>query len=171
DGIRDFHVTGVQTCALPICTGREIRGERGRADEVGLGRRGRGRERGPVKAEIAGDALGAGVGNGDVKPLPRREGVRAAGRDGGGDRRGTVVERELSADHAEEKTAGGRAVVRENRLLLGGAGDADERLVGERAVGALQRGLRHGRGGGQTAADRRSAGGGVAGAVAGGEHV
>src|SRR5690606_40397819 len=22
DGIRDFHVTGVQTCALPICTGR-----------------------------------------------------------------------------------------------------------------------------------------------------
>src|SRR5690606_12528489 len=23
DGIRDFHVTGVQTCALPICTGRQ----------------------------------------------------------------------------------------------------------------------------------------------------
>src|SRR5690606_34967717 len=23
DGIRDFHVTGVQTCALPICTGME----------------------------------------------------------------------------------------------------------------------------------------------------
>src|SRR5690606_40496101 len=22
DGIRDFHVTGVQTCALPICAGR-----------------------------------------------------------------------------------------------------------------------------------------------------
>src|SRR5690606_40558535 len=22
DGIRDFHVTGVQTCALPICTGK-----------------------------------------------------------------------------------------------------------------------------------------------------
>src|SRR5690606_39676028 len=22
DGIRDFHVTGVQTCALPICLGR-----------------------------------------------------------------------------------------------------------------------------------------------------
>src|SRR5690606_41055250 len=22
DGIRDFHVTGVQTCALPICRGR-----------------------------------------------------------------------------------------------------------------------------------------------------
>src|SRR5690606_41250130 len=24
DGIRDFHVTGVQTCALPICTPREF---------------------------------------------------------------------------------------------------------------------------------------------------
>src|SRR5690606_40744958 len=23
DGIRDFHVTGVQTCALPICNGQE----------------------------------------------------------------------------------------------------------------------------------------------------
>src|SRR5690606_40315314 len=25
DGIRDFHVTGVQTCALPICRGRQLR--------------------------------------------------------------------------------------------------------------------------------------------------
>src|SRR5690606_40924618 len=24
DGIRDFHVTGVQTCALPICPGRGV---------------------------------------------------------------------------------------------------------------------------------------------------
>src|SRR5690606_39335885 len=24
DGIRDFHVTGVQTCALPICTKAEV---------------------------------------------------------------------------------------------------------------------------------------------------
>src|SRR5690606_40214942 len=24
DGIRDFHVTGVQTCALPICTGAQL---------------------------------------------------------------------------------------------------------------------------------------------------
>src|SRR5690606_39524958 len=24
DGIRDFHVTGVQTCALPICTNHDI---------------------------------------------------------------------------------------------------------------------------------------------------
>src|SRR5690606_40353399 len=26
DGIRDFHVTGVQTCALPICGSRVVRG-------------------------------------------------------------------------------------------------------------------------------------------------
>src|SRR5690606_40305226 len=26
DGIRDFHVTGVQTCALPICSGAAPRG-------------------------------------------------------------------------------------------------------------------------------------------------
>src|SRR5690606_40653800 len=25
DGIRDFHVTGVQTCALPICGGDDLR--------------------------------------------------------------------------------------------------------------------------------------------------
>src|SRR5690606_40137904 len=24
DGIRDFHVTGVQTCALPICTSQSV---------------------------------------------------------------------------------------------------------------------------------------------------
>src|SRR5690606_40469149 len=29
DGIRDFHVTGVQTCALPILHGRAIAGARG----------------------------------------------------------------------------------------------------------------------------------------------
>src|SRR6266511_2088259 len=30
DGIRDFHVTGVQTCALPICRGRRRRSPRRR---------------------------------------------------------------------------------------------------------------------------------------------
>src|SRR5690606_40138201 len=29
DGIRSFHVTGVQTCALPICADRMKRGEPG----------------------------------------------------------------------------------------------------------------------------------------------
>src|SRR5690606_40321988 len=28
DGIRDFHVTGVQTCALPICAGPRARNDR-----------------------------------------------------------------------------------------------------------------------------------------------
>src|SRR5690606_41205402 len=31
DGIRDFHVTGVQTCALPICTGSLVI----RAEKIG----------------------------------------------------------------------------------------------------------------------------------------
>src|SRR5205807_7430345 len=33
DGIRDYKVTGVQTCALPISHGRDL----GKADEVGEG--------------------------------------------------------------------------------------------------------------------------------------
>src|SRR6266511_2146725 len=44
DGIRDFHVTGVQTCALPICQGRveiaaELRGDRlvYRVSDTGIG--------------------------------------------------------------------------------------------------------------------------------------
>src|SRR5690606_39820091 len=37
DGIRDFHVTGVQTCALPICR-RDRRGPR-HADESPVGSR------------------------------------------------------------------------------------------------------------------------------------
>src|SRR5690606_40679192 len=41
DGIRDFHVTGVQTCALPICDGLEAQAAQGgdrsdRLDEVRL---------------------------------------------------------------------------------------------------------------------------------------
>src|SRR5690606_40357885 len=36
DGIRDFHVTGVQTCALPIFTGRAERAE-GTIDLVAAG--------------------------------------------------------------------------------------------------------------------------------------
>src|SRR5690606_40773890 len=35
DGIRDFHVTGVQTCALPICTFRSKRALEDR-DATGL---------------------------------------------------------------------------------------------------------------------------------------
>src|SRR5690606_39782949 len=38
DGIRDFHVTGVQTCALPICEGPRW-GERRRIDCGGERRR------------------------------------------------------------------------------------------------------------------------------------
>src|SRR5690606_40173228 len=34
DGIRDFHVTGVQTCALPIFVGVAVSGTKGVAVEV-----------------------------------------------------------------------------------------------------------------------------------------
>src|SRR5690606_40960055 len=37
DGIRDFHVTGVQTCALPICE-LQIVGERVAVDDREIGR-------------------------------------------------------------------------------------------------------------------------------------
>src|SRR5690606_41024276 len=60
DGIRDFHVTGVQTCALPICARRDQVGrhdvgglpvaeatvEREQGDQVPLGDHARGTTRG-----------------------------------------------------------------------------------------------------------------------------
>src|SRR5690606_40598459 len=36
DGIRDFHVTGVQTCALPICTGGSGDAAKGSAAALSL---------------------------------------------------------------------------------------------------------------------------------------
>src|SRR5438874_3084513 len=87
DGIRDLYVTGVQTCALPICP------------RAASGRRGGGRRR-P---------------GGDHHPPPpalRREGGRRAGRGRGGDRpRGRSEERRVgkecragwSADHEKKK--------------------------------------------------------------------
>src|SRR5690606_40579602 len=36
DGIRDFHVTGVQTCALPILVGKRKEGQRLIVDRVSL---------------------------------------------------------------------------------------------------------------------------------------
>src|SRR5256885_5486141 len=42
DGIRDYKVTGVQTCALPICRSRDLRRQRGSAaPERGRGSRSR----------------------------------------------------------------------------------------------------------------------------------
>src|SRR5690606_40951140 len=57
DGIRDFHVTGVQTCALPIChrggggsAARDAPLATARRRRVGLARAG---------ADVGGDATGA----------------------------------------------------------------------------------------------------------------
>src|SRR5690606_39892936 len=36
DGIRDFHVTGVQTCALPICIRIHVPGRHGRLCDPGI---------------------------------------------------------------------------------------------------------------------------------------
>src|SRR2546422_5109391 len=44
DGIRDVAVTGVQTCALPICDAPPDHAEGGGAGEAQGGRKGRGRE-------------------------------------------------------------------------------------------------------------------------------
>src|SRR5690606_40777096 len=50
DGIRAFHVTGVQTCALPICRTRAARAARGwHRRRVRRVRQGRGRRRSPPR--------------------------------------------------------------------------------------------------------------------------
>src|SRR2546430_11580973 len=65
DGIRDLTVTGVQTCALPICKGRTVHGE------VGLIQQGR--------MELA--AVLEGVGVADVEQqLPFHRAIRPNSR-------------------------------------------------------------------------------------------
>src|SRR2546430_3102116 len=63
DGIRDLTVTGVQTCALPICC------DGGGADCFGPG---------PPDAEGAGAGAGAGGGGGGIGTLPVGRPVKAA---------------------------------------------------------------------------------------------
>src|SRR5690606_40444120 len=62
DGIRDFHVTGVQTCALPILTGAA-----GTGDAVGAG-----------EASCSAAASGAG---GSAASLPGRSEERRVGKE------------------------------------------------------------------------------------------
>src|SRR5690606_39863822 len=73
DGIRDFHVTGVQTCALPISD----RGTSGAAGAAGtapstsarafarstLSAQRRGDRRGPTDSRLLRDSVGASAGN------------------------------------------------------------------------------------------------------------
>src|SRR5690606_10886206 len=75
DGIRDFHVTGVQTCALPIALGIEARA--GIAIVVpGTAQVGRGFEHGGAKAEIdeALDLVDAGDARADHDRIKARLG-------------------------------------------------------------------------------------------------
>src|SRR2546422_11559275 len=93
DGIRDVAVTGVQTCALPICAGR--RPDPRPAPQCAGGVRGAGAARGRVarapRAGGPGHRARADRGGGWVRPLSGRGGSggrRARGGRGGGGRRG-----------------------------------------------------------------------------------
>src|SRR5690606_40870641 len=78
DGIRDFHVTGVQTCALPIYRGRG-RGRR-RAGGRRAGRRARARRGADGRAD-AGDGRPGGDAAADVVRLGVQEIGRASCRE------------------------------------------------------------------------------------------
>src|SRR5690606_14629789 len=76
DGIRDFHVTGVQTCALPIC--REVPGvargglRHGR-DDRGRGRLERLRAAARRRERCPAATVGAGAGTATTCAAPRRQ--------------------------------------------------------------------------------------------------
>src|SRR5690606_40720668 len=75
DGIRDFHVTGVQTCALPICTRRSLLGRS--ASRQSLVPRGRSRPS-RVPTGWSSTATGARCGAPADRRQPRR--AREIGR-------------------------------------------------------------------------------------------
>src|SRR5690606_40146247 len=98
DGIRVFHVTGVQTCALPICLGREVAADRA---EQGEGLR--------VELEGGGGGASGGARGGRGAALGRRR-----------DRRGRRGRRDRGL-----RGAGGlgRKSVVEGRGVEGGGGE------------------------------------------------
>src|SRR5206468_9070224 len=81
DGIRDLIVTGVQTCALPICPGRRLDQLRGlgpaRRQRRGLGRPGRG-----PHASLPGGRLTAATYR--LRPRAGRSEERRVGKEGRG---------------------------------------------------------------------------------------
>src|SRR5690606_40159679 len=79
DGIRDFHVTGVQTCALPISTTRQTpRSERGgRAPTARASARGRRTTPAPARESVAEVQL---QDESCAPPLPPRQRRDIAGR-------------------------------------------------------------------------------------------
>src|SRR5690606_39728477 len=84
DGIRDFHVTGVQTCALPIFDGCE-----------GVGRGGDGGEK--AASDISGGAERSASGSGDGE----QDAPSAAGPEPGGLRLG-----DAGVGRSEERRVG-----------------------------------------------------------------
>src|SRR5690606_40514654 len=94
DGIRDFHVTGVQTCALPIFLALQLDDELASALGGGAGRGQRGgRARDGALLGGAGRVLHPGLGAPDGEladaadvVLQRGRAARGGGRDGGAGR-------------------------------------------------------------------------------------
>src|SRR5207253_3904377 len=85
DGIRDGHVTGVQTCALPISESRHTRGRGGRT--VAQGRAGELRAcvypRGAPGQRLERDAHGGAARHRAEPPLPKaRSEERRVGKEG-----------------------------------------------------------------------------------------
>src|SRR5690606_32493887 len=114
DGIRDFHVTGVQTCALPIWeadrAGGEARMGRRVLDQRGLSRLGDHAEHALARAELRGRCFGSGAGARGAQELAAlsvEEAQRSvvAGEDlerGVGRRLQRVVERALLGQEARQ---------------------------------------------------------------------
>src|SRR5207302_5031490 len=97
DGIRDFHVTGVQTCALPIFAGRQASPPQARARSEASGRDARGahaqRRRWQRQPAFARDRRRAGEGHG------RRSEERRVGKEG---RSGRATEQEREKEEGSE---------------------------------------------------------------------
>src|SRR5690606_4257809 len=126
DGIRDFHVTGVQTCALPIsttppaCTSTRRTGRRRRRSSPGPASRSTGRPasgtwRRPATRSAGGTASWTAPGPSPTtprsrSPRPRRSGTSAGSR-GPAPRRDPARERQADAGRLVRGGRGVRPVV------------------------------------------------------------
>src|SRR5262249_56946316 len=93
DGIRDWSVTGVQTCALPIYAGAAVPGEDGQARRALLRRRG-------TRGVHASDRRSAGPGVGATCDRRRAARSERVHRDRGGERKSVGEGKEVTAGAA-----------------------------------------------------------------------
>src|SRR6266853_1153652 len=133
DGIRDLTVTGVQTCALPICSrgGARPRRRPRRAAQADRRACGAARERGrPAGAPRVGAAGRGRRARGDARSPPARWRSRAARRTNRVARAAGGIR---SAHPRVRARAGARAPARRSRALEGPAGRGDARVLAPRA--------------------------------------